>query len=115
MSKKLIESFPFLKSSYDKCSSLNGNLTYVLYEDVLNPYVNGLLKNPEKHEKDLKHVFEFYELMAVSDDEEVRTLLQVALLENIIAYGFYKKAEMYMGPKTKEICQKVLTYLNEPE
>ena len=77
------ERFPFLESSIQEVVEFyEGDSVgeHVLYGDVLNRYVTELLR--ENKEKDtIKQIFEFYEELAESEDEEVRNLLQVTLLE----------------------------------
>ena len=71
---------------------------------------HNLLQTDSK--KELNIVFEFYEKLAVCEDEEVKNLLQVTLLENLMDNKeLYKKAEKYMRTNTKSICKLIEQYL----
>lgn len=105
----LVRTFPNLKKEVDFFLEHYGDLYHVLLENVLCPYVNSLLDNDSQDE--LKYVFDFYENMALSEDEEVKNLLQVTLIENLIDKGLYKKAEKYMHTNTKAVCKSVENYL----
>lgn len=87
---------------------------HVLYENVLNPYVKELLDNEENDEA-LQRIFKFYEDLAQSNDQEVKNLLQVTLLEVLwddsIIYG---KAYKYMLPATRQINDLIGEYFKLP-
>ena len=85
---------------------------YILYNEVLNPYVKKLLREGNDNES-LRDVFEFYEELAQSDDEEVRNLLQVELLEVLWAEkALFTKACSQMLPETKKINENIKTRHN---
>lgn len=66
-------------------------------------------------EPSVVRVFEFYEELACSGDEEVRNLLQVSLLEPL--YGgkaSYAGARLFMGDKTRELFKMCAEYMNIP-
>lgn len=106
----LVYTFPHLEKEVEVFLSSDGKLCHVLYESILCPYVNNLLQNDSK--KELNIVFDFYEKMAMCEDDEVKNLLQVTLLENLMVNKeLYKKAEKYMHTNTKLICKSIEKYL----
>lgn len=87
---------------------------HVLYGNILNPNVKKILEH-EEDQAALKQIFSFYEELAISEDEEVRNLLQVTLLEALWdERTTYKKACKYMQPMTKLINLLIYDYFNEP-
>ena len=87
---------------------------YMLYNEVLNPYVKKLLQEKTDSEA-LREVFEFYEELAQSNDEEVRNLLQVELLEVLWAgKALFTKACSRMLPETKKINENIREYISYP-
>lgn len=108
--------FSYLNSDIeDQKSIFNGfPPTHVLYANVLNPHVVNLLNNNE-NSVELKKIFEFYEELAQSEDQEVRNVLQVTLLEIFWAnLELYNKAVKLMLPKTKQINDEINVYLRKP-
>lgn len=110
LSDILVYTFPHLEKEVEVFLSSDGKLYHVLYEEILCPYVNDLLQNDSENE--LKSVFDFYEKLAVCEDDEVKNLLQVTLLENLMDNKkLYKKAEKYMHTNTRLICKSIEKYL----
>ena len=63
----------------------------------------------------IEKVFAFLEKMALSEDREVRNLLQVTVLEYLRSWHLLQsKAEKLMLPETKKIFEYVKSYLQEP-
>ena len=63
----------------------------------------------------IEKVFSFLEDMAVSEDQEVRNLLQVTVLEYLRSwYLLQNKSEKFMLPETRKIFDCVKSYLPEP-
>ena len=117
LSNVLIQRFPNLIKSINvemdtfDCYKPGPN---VLYGNVLNPYVKELLEH-ENNKVALQQVFKFYEELAQSEDEEVKNLLQVTLLEALWDDGItYDKACEYMLPMTKHINGLIAEYFNSP-
>ena len=113
----LYRRFPLLKSLIDtemqtfECYKPG---LHVLYGNVLNPYVTELLKTPNESDE-IRKIFSFYEELAISDDEEVRNLLQVTLLECLWDdFIVFDRAISYMLPETKKINEIIGAYLNKP-
>jgi hypothetical protein len=87
---------------------------HVLYAKILNPYLKELLKT-ENNQNALQQTFEFFEVLAKSEDKEVRNLLQVTLLEALWdEKSTYEKSDKYMRPLTKQINRLIKHYLTEP-
>ena len=87
---------------------------HVLYGNVLNPYISGLLRMPNKSDE-ISNVFLFYEELAQSDDSEVRNLLQATLLEYLWdEHIIFCRAIKHMLPETKKINESIGTYLKKP-
>lgn len=87
---------------------------HVLYSNVLNPYVKRLLEE-EKDLHAIRQVFSFFELLACSEDEEVRNLLQVTLLEALWEDKLiYDRALQYMHSSTKILNSTIGDYLKAP-
>jgi len=82
--------------------------------DSLNVYLVELLrKNHDKNQ--IKKIFEFYECLAYSEDERVRDLLQVTLLEYLWDEKVvYENALQYMLPKTFQINSSIGAYIRMP-
>ena len=63
----------------------------------------------------IEKVFTFFEDMAVSEDQEVRNLLQVTVLEYLRSwYLLQNRSEKLMLPETKKIFAHVKSYLQKP-
>ena len=117
MNHIIYSQFPSLKAVIDaemdtfECYKPGAN---VLYGNVLNPYITELLRASDESDEIIK-VFNFYEELALSDDEEVRNLLQVTLLEYLWDEPeIFRRAEKYMLPETKKVNNLINEYLNKP-
>ena len=113
----LISNFPELASLYkEQFDSWNSKdiPQHCFLGDILNSYVTGLLReNNDKQQ--IEKIFKFYEEMANSDDEEIKNLLQVTLLEYLWDEELiFKNALEYMQTKTREINNKIGSYLRAP-
>jgi len=79
--------------------------------DALNRYVTELLRE-DINQQQIEKIFEFYEELASCDDENVRNLLQVSLLEYLWDEEFvYKNALTHMLPNTRIINNEIASYL----
>ena len=88
--------------------------SYILYGEVFNPYIRQLLLEDENSDE-IEQVFSFLEEMATCEDQEVRNLLQVEILEFLWdEYETYEKAIKYMLPETKNINKKIENYFFIP-
>ena len=63
----------------------------------------------------IKKVFAFLEDMATSEDQEVKNLLQVTVLEYLRSwYLLQRESEKFMQPETRKMFDAVKSYLKEP-
>jgi len=115
--ESLLERFPEFREQYDHEMDVVDCYKpgpHVLYGNVLNHYVTELLR-ANKDSKMILRIFDFYEEMAQSEDEEVNNLLQVTLLEYLWdEKEIYRKALDYMLPATRRVNACIKEYLNEP-
>ena len=78
-------------------------------------YIGRLLQNEGRDNGEIEKVFAFLEEMAVSQDGEVRNLLQVTVLEYLRSWALLqRRGEKHMGPETKKLFEGVKEYLREP-
>ena len=89
------------------------DLPYPVYETYFVPYIKTMFN--QGNDAELARIFDYLEAMAVSSDEEVQNLLQVAVLESFWDDSTsYRKALAYMHSATKEINRRIEEYLNFP-
>lgn len=98
-------------------TELGDGIPHCLFGNFLNPLtVNILQELTEENIVTARKIFDLYELLASSSDEEVRDLLQVTLLENLWDnYDVYSAAVKFMGDNTRLINKEIGKYLSEPE
>jgi hypothetical protein len=88
--------------------------SHTVYGDLINKYVVNLLKE-NKDLKAIKKIFDFYERMAICEDEKVRNVLEVTLLEYLWdEKTTYDNALKYMGEETAKIFKGLNRYLRIP-
>jgi hypothetical protein len=76
---------------------------YPIFEDVVQKLVFELVESGQ-NEGLLTRLFRFFEEMADSSDSNVRDLMVIAILENLVyREDSLRKAWKYMGSKTKEL------------
>ncbi|MDE6728975.1 MAG: hypothetical protein K2J80_13725 [Oscillospiraceae bacterium] len=126
----LLSRFPELTERINAELDLDG-LPHCLFEQVLTPVLreyfddcdfSGVKTNRQKKSA-LKNadplvlrIFEFYEELAASGDEEVRNLLQVSLLEPLYDNKrSYAGARLFIGGKTWGLFESCAEYLNIPK
>jgi hypothetical protein len=79
---------------------------YVVYEDIFNPYMRGLLDTVD--EPSLKRVFLFLEKLCADGDLRTQELIAIAVCESLVAdEPRLRGAKRFMGPATKGICEAV--------
>ena len=89
------------------------DLPYPVYETYFVPHIKTMINHG--NDAELVRIFDYLEAMAVSSDEEVQNLLQVAVLESFWDdSALYRKALAYMHSATKEINRRIEKYLNIP-
>ena len=117
INEMLLNNFPEFKEEYDHEMDIVDCYKpgpHVLYGNVLNNYVTELLRENKNYEM-IRRIFDFYEEMAKSQDEEVNNLLQVTLLEYLWdEKEIYIRALNYMLPATRRVNACIKEYLNEP-
>jgi len=88
--------------------------SHCFFGDSLNSYVTELLRRNNDREQ-IEKVFRFYERLACSDDEKVKDLLQVTLLEYLWdEKTVYENALCYMLPETYKMNSAIGSYLRIP-
>ena len=129
-SELLFSRFPELSAQINFELELNGELPYCLFADVLNPVLREYFgrhcysgaKTCRGQKRALKNtdplivrIFEFFEELANSGDEDVRNFLQIGLLEALYdSAEAYNGARLFMGAKTRELFEEVAEYLSKP-
>lgn len=110
MEENLLNAVPELRPKIVLIKEQLGDIkvpTYVLYEEALNVYLHQLLIENSNIKK-IKDIFYFYEKMAMCEDEEVRNLLQAALLEYLwTSRDIRDTAVLYMLPTTRMLLKEV--------
>jgi len=113
----LISEFPELSSLAEEQFNLWGGAgipSHCFYGNILNSYVADILRE-NNNRKQIEKIFKFYEKMASSDDEDIRNLLQVTLLEYLWdEETVFKNAIGYMLTETRAINDTISAYLNLP-
>lgn len=85
---------------------------YIAFGLGINPRIIELLKNHEDHEKELINLFDFFELMAICEGEDVRDLLTYSLLERLGDYPhILKLSYKYMKKETYTLSRKIEAFL----
>lgn len=101
LTEKLIEAVPELRPAYEAelgwwRDERPGQ--YIVYEDILNPYLASLLDLEGGEEEPLRRIFAFLEMLANHErDPEVPNLVQVAIIEPLLDTARLAKARRYMG------------------
>ncbi len=121
--KNLLEEFPEIFEKYaeeiawikDTFKDRDTGGQTVYFDRCFCDFIGSLLTNESHDNIKLKKVFDFLEEMAVSEDTEVRNLLQVTVLEYLHSrYILQSRAEKFMLTETKKIFDYVKSYLQEP-
>lgn len=119
LSEKLIEAIPELRPQYeatlqewrpngptgDPDMDIPGQ--YIIYEDVLNPYIRQLIDQVELHDRDageeiLRRIFYFLEELANHPEPAVPNLVKIGVLEAMLD-GYIKHLWTYFGPATRQL------------
>ena len=113
ISKNYEEEITWIKDTFQN-QETGGQTIY--FDRCFCDYIGRLLMNKCQDNIKIEKVFAFLENMAVSEDQEVRNLLQVTVLEYLRSwYLLQNKSEKLMLPETKKIFAHVKSYLQEPE
>ena len=87
----------------------------ICFDRCLCDYIGRLLVSEYQNKGMIKKVFAFLENMARSDDQEVKNLLQVTVLEYLRSwYLLQSESEKFMQPETRKMFDIVKSYLEEP-
>lgn len=119
----LLKEFPEISENYAgeiawikdtfKGQETGGQTIY--FDRCFCDYIGRLLVNECQGNTKIKKVFAFLEDMAVSEDHEVRNLLQITVLEYLRSwYLLQSRSEKLMLPETKKMFECVKSYLQEP-
>lgn len=108
---------PELKSAIiEEDEYLGQNLPHSLFGNILNPTVTRLIKDERCEKKLLTKIFCFYEELAKYGDDDVVDLLQVTLLEYLWDdYITYSESVKLMGEFTRDINDRIASYLIKPQ
>lgn len=111
--KKLVEATPELEQAYkeelEDWDEFPGN--HNIFGNVLNPFLVELLEQPNK-ENLKQRIFDFLELMALSEDVKVQEILIVTVLERLgDSEGVLREAKKYMGKMTIQFSEEVEKWL----
>lgn len=112
ISKNYAEEIVWIKDTFK--GQENGGQT-IYFDRCFCDYIGHLLVDECQDNIKIEKVFTFLEDMAVSEDQEVRNLLQVTVLEYLRSwYLLQSRSEKLMLPETKKIFDCVKSYLQEP-
>ena len=113
ISKNYAKEIAWIKDTF-KGQETGGQAIY--FDRCFCDYIGQLLMDECQDKIQIEKVFTFLEDMAVSEDQEVRNLLQVTVLEYLRSwYLLQNRSEKLMLPETKKIFAHVKSYLQEPE
>ena len=112
ISKNYAKEIAWIKDTF-KGQETGGQTIY--FDRCFCDYIGQLLIDECQDNIQIEKVFTFLEDMAVSEDQEVRNLLQVTVLEYLRSwYLLQNKSEKLMLPETKKLFDCVKSYLQEP-
>lgn len=112
INKNYAEEMAWIKDTF-KDQETDGQTVY--FDRCFCDYIGRLLVNECQDNMEIEKIFTFLEDMAVSEDQEVRNLLQVTVLEYLRSwYLLQRESEKFMLPETKKIFAHVKSYLQEP-
>ena len=102
--EKMLEFLPDTRDSYNQEIEYHGEiLETVLIEDVFLPQIIDLLRKDEDKEL-LKRIFIYFEQVSNCNDEHLINIFSITVLEVLgNEKAILKKAQVYMGPKTKQL------------
>lgn len=87
----------------------------ICFDRCFCDYIGRLLVSGHQDNVKIKQVFAFLEDMATSEDQEVKDLLQVTVLEYLRSwYLLQRESEKFMQSETRKMFDTVKGYLEEP-
>jgi hypothetical protein len=104
----LLEDFPELQPAYEWETRAGEEGAYVIFDDVVWPYVEDLLSDasPEPSQA-LRRLFRFLEELASADNRDLRDLVAESIIEQLKADPTrMKRARAVMGPSTRELARE---------
>ncbi len=111
ISKNYAEEIAWIKDTF-KGQETGGQTIY--FDRCFCDYIGHLLVDERQDNIKIEKVFSFLEDMAVSEDQEVKNLLQVTVLEYLHSwYLLQRESEKFMLPETKKIFAYVKSCLQE--
>ena len=112
ISKNYEEEITWIKDTFQG-QDTEGQTVY--FDRCFCDYIGRLLVDESQDDIKIEKIFAFLEDMAGSEDQEVRNLLQVTVLEYLRSwYLLQNESEKRMLPETKKIFDRVKSYLEEP-
>ncbi len=112
ISKNYEEEITWIKDTFQG-QDTEGQTVY--FDRCFCDYIGRLLVDESQDDIKIEKIFAFLEDTAVSEDQEVRNLLQVTVLEYLRSwYLLQNESEKRMLPETKKIFDRVKSYLEEP-
>jgi hypothetical protein len=111
----ILEHLPFLSDIIEheiRDPSSCPELPYVFYPDTIGQELyHTILSNGSENK--ILEIFKFYELLAANGNDDVKTFLEVALLEELWDNEkTFEEAKKYMYTKTRELFEQIHVYLN---
>lgn len=112
INKNYAEEMAWIKDTF-KDQETDGQTVY--FDRCFCDYIGHLLVDERQDNMKIEKIFTFLEDMAVSEDQEVRNLLQVTVLEYLRSwYLLQRESEKLMQPETRKMFDTVKGYLEEP-
>lgn len=110
--EELVRFVPELEGAYQRELEWSGSEIpgpHVLYDEILNPYINELLASGSTDaDGALRRVFDFIERLSTAADDRLRDLVGVTICEPLVGdHPRMSRARRYMGPATLRILKRV--------
>jgi len=110
LTRELGRRIPFLREAVEQQLFAAGGEDpgpHVVFGDVFNPWLEECLSKPEA-ETDLGIAFQFLEDMALDPDPRVQEVVQMTVLEDLLASpDLLKRARALMGPAARELSRQI--------
>lgn len=103
LNKELLEKFPEVTESFEKETSWQDGLntgSTVVFEDVFMPYIIRCVELNLKDE--IERIFEYIEECTTSSDKYKKSVIGVAIIENIHSYDIADKISKFLLPASLE-------------
>lgn len=106
LNKKLLETFPQLRKSFDNVTSWQEGIetgSIIVFEDVYFRYLKRYLNN----ENISKTNFEFIKSLLNSNDDYAINVVTIAIIENLVATTKRELYEKYFDANMKKIANEI--------